>query len=75
MKRGKKLLYIFSVIAVVAILLTAVVSTASFWFVFSDEQEAEVRQYTDKTIGVYNSDSKIDLSKYYGIGDFRVTLI
>lgn len=75
MKLSKKLLKNFSVIAVVSILLTAVFSTATFWFVFSDEQEAEVRQYTDKIIGVYNSDSKIDLSKYYGIGDFRVTLI
>jgi len=74
-KLSKKLLKNFSVIAVVSILLTAVFSTAAFWFVFSDEQEAEVRQYTDKIISVYNSDSKIDLSKYYGIGDFRVTLI
>jgi two-component system phosphate regulon sensor histidine kinase PhoR len=74
-KLSKKLLKNFSVIAVVSILLTAVFSTAAFWFVFSDEQEAEVRQYTDKIIGVYNSDSEIDLSKYYGIGDFRVTLI
>ena len=70
MKLSKKLLKNFSVIAVVSILLTAV-----FWFVFSDEQEAEVRQYTDKIISIYNSDSEIDLSKYYGIGDFRVTLI
>jgi two-component system phosphate regulon sensor histidine kinase PhoR len=74
-KLSKKLLKNFSVIAVVSILLTAVFSTAAFWFVFSDEQEAEVRQYTDKIIGVYNSDSEIDLSKNYGIGDFRVTLI
>jgi two-component system phosphate regulon sensor histidine kinase PhoR len=74
-KLSKKLLKNFSVIAVVSILLTAVFSTAAFWFVFSDEQEAEVRQFTDKIIGVYNSDSEIDLSKYYGIGDFRVTLI
>ena len=75
MKLSKKLLKNFSVIAVVSILLTAVFSTAAFWFVFSDEQETEVRQYTDKILGVYNSDSEIDLSKYYGIGDFRVTLI
>ena len=75
MKLSKKLLKNFSVIAVVSILLTAVFSTAAFWFVFSDEQETEVRQYTDKIISVYNSDSEIDLSKYYGIGDFRVTLI
>jgi two-component system phosphate regulon sensor histidine kinase PhoR len=74
-KLSKKLLKNFSVIAVVSILLTAVFSTAAFWFVFSDEQEAEVRQYTDKIISVYNSDSEIGLSKYYGIGDFRVTLI
>ena len=74
MKLSKKLLKNFSVIAVVSILLTAVFS-AAFWFVFSDEQETEVRQYTDKILGVYNSDSEIDLSKYYGIGDFRVTLI
>jgi two-component system phosphate regulon sensor histidine kinase PhoR len=74
-KLSKKLLKNFSVIAVVSILLTAVFSTTAFWFVFSDEQEAEVRQYTDKIISVYNSDSEIDLSKYYGIGDFRVTLI
>jgi two-component system phosphate regulon sensor histidine kinase PhoR len=74
-KLSKKLLKNFSVIAVVSILLTAVFSTAAFWFVFSDEQEAEVRQYTDKIIRIYNSDSEIDLSKYYGIGDFRVTLI
>jgi hypothetical protein len=74
-KLSKKLLKNFSVIAVVSILLTAVFSTAAFWFVFSDEQKAEVRQYTDKIISVYNSDSEIDLSKYYGIGDFRVTLI
>jgi hypothetical protein len=74
-KLSKKLLKNFSVIAVVSILLTAVFSTATFWFVFSDEQEAEVRQYTDKIISVYNSDSEINLSKYYGIGDFRVTLI
>jgi two-component system phosphate regulon sensor histidine kinase PhoR len=74
-KLSKKLLKNFSVIAVVSILLTAVFSTAAFWFVFSDEQESEVRQYTDKIISVYNSDSEIDLSKYYGIGDFRVTLI
>jgi two-component system phosphate regulon sensor histidine kinase PhoR len=74
-KLSKKLLKNFSVIAVVSILLTAVFSTAAFWFVFSDEQEAEVRQYTDKIISVYDSDSEIDLSKYYGIGDFRVTLI
>lgn len=75
LKLSKKLLKNFSVIAVVSILLTAVFSTAAFWFVFSDEQEAEVRQFTDKIISVYNSDSEIDLSKYYGIGDFRVTLI
>jgi two-component system phosphate regulon sensor histidine kinase PhoR len=75
LKLSKKLLKNFSVIAVVSILLTAVFSTAAFWFVFSDEQEAEVRQFTDKIIGVYNSDSEIDLSKNYGIGDFRVTLI
>ena len=53
-KLSKKLLKNFSVIAVVSILLTAVFSTAAFWFVFSDEQEAEVRQYTDKIISVYN---------------------
>jgi len=74
-KLSKKLLKNFSVIAVVSILLTAVFLAAAFWFVFFDEQEAEVRQYTDKIISVYNSDSEIDLSKYYGIGDFRVTLI
>lgn len=75
MKLSKKLLKNFSVIAVVSILLTAVFSTAAFWFVFSDEQEAEVRQYTDKIVSIYNDNNAVDLSKYYGIGDFRVTLI
>ncbi|RGH64128.1 PAS domain S-box protein [Ruminococcus sp. AM31-32] len=74
-KLSKKLLKNFSVIAVVSILLTAVFSTAAFWFVFSDEQEAEVRQYTDKIVSIYNDNNAVDLSKYYGIGDFRVTLI
>ena len=70
MKLSKKLLKNFSVIAVVSILLTA-----AFWFVFSDEQEAEVRQYTDKIVSIYNDNNAVDLSKNYGIGDFRVTLI
>ncbi|MBT9620853.1 PAS domain S-box protein [Ruminococcus bromii] len=74
-KLSKKLLKNFSVIAVVSILLTAVFSTAAFWFVFSDEQEAEVRQYTDKIVSIYNDNNAVDLSKNYGIGDFRVTLI
>ena len=51
MKLSKKLLKNFSVIAVVSILLTAVFSTAAFWFVFSDEQEAEVPvSYTHLTL-------------------------
>ena len=63
MKLSKKLLKNFSVIAVVSILLTAVFSTAAFWFVFSDEQEAEVRQYTDKIVSIYNDNNAVDLSK------------
>ena len=49
MKLSKKLLKNFSVIAVVSILLTAVFSTAAFWFVFSDEQETEVRNIPIKS--------------------------
>lgn len=66
MKLSKKLLKNFSVIAVVSILLTAVFSTAAFWFVFSDEQEAEVRQYTDKIVSIYNDNNAVDLSKITG---------
>lgn len=75
MKLSNKLLKSFSVLAIVSILLTAVFSTAAFWFVFSDEQNTEMQRYADKIVSFYDKNPNTDLSLLYGTDDFRVTLI
>ena len=42
MKLRKKLLKRFAVVATASILLTAVFMTAAFWFVFSEQESADL---------------------------------
>ncbi len=74
-KLRKKLLQRFSVIATVSILLTAVFSTAAFWFVFADREETDLRTYTQSVARAYNAEGNSEILNDYSTEDMRVTLI
>lgn len=75
MKLSKKLFKRFSVLAIVSILLTAVFSTAAFWFVFAAEEEADLKVYANTVVRAYNVDSNATISNDYSSQNIRITLI
>lgn len=75
MKLSKKLLKRFSTIAIVSILLTAVFSTFAFWFVFSEQEKADLRIYAQTMARAYNADLEKTLSDENNLENLRVTII
>ena len=75
MKLSKKLLNSFLIIAIVSILLTAVLSTAAFWFVFTTREEADIKEYAHTIAETYNSMSFDDITHSYSTKSIRITLI
>ncbi len=75
MKLSKKLFNRFSVIAVVSILLTAVFSTAAFWFVFEDREETDIKTFTETVAKAYNNSDIENITGDFYAPDTRVTLI
>lgn len=75
MKLSKRLLQRFSVIALASILLTAVFSTAAFWFVFSNQEQNDLHIYADTIMRVYNAEGKAEVLNNYSSQTIRVTLI
>ena len=58
MKLRKILLKRFLITAGVSILLTAVFSTAAFWFIFSSSEKATIKNYAAMVTSLYNKDSR-----------------
>ena len=75
MKLKKKLLTRFSLIATVSIILTAVFSTAAFWFVFSSQENTDLIICAQTTVNAYNADKSSIKSNGYENNILRVTLI
>lgn len=75
MKLKKKLLTRFSLIATVSIILTAVFSTAAFWFVFSSQENTDLIICAQTTVNAYNVDKSSIESNGYESNILRVTLI
>lgn len=59
----------------VSILLTAVFSTAAFWFVFSQQEKADLRIYAQTMVRAYNADKESAISDEYKSANLRITLI
>lgn len=74
-KLSKKLLQKFLIIAIVSILLTAVFSTAAFWFVFEDREETDIKSYAQTVARVYNESDGKDINTAYFADNIRITLI
>ena len=75
MKLEKKLLTRFALIATVSIILTAVFSTAAFWFVFSSQENTDLIICAQTTVNAYNADKSSIKSNGYETNILRVTLI
>lgn len=75
LKLSKKLLNSFSIIAIVSILLTAVLSTVAFWFVFTNREETDLKEYADTVTKAYDSLNFDDITRSYSTKSIRVTLI
>ena len=75
MKLKKKLLTRFSLIATVSIILTAVFSTAAFWFVFSSQENTDLIICAQTTVNAYNVDKSSIKSNGYESNILRVSLI
>lgn len=75
MKLSKKLFKQFSFIAIASILLTAVFSTAAFWFVFTNQEETDLRIYAQTVTRAYNIEHDSDISNDYSSENIRITLI
>ncbi len=75
MKLKKKLLTRFSLIATVSIILTAVFSTAAFWFVFASQENTDLIICAQTTVNAYNVDKSSIESNGYESNILRVTLI
>lgn len=75
LKLRKKLLVAFSLIAIISIILTAVFSTAAFWFVFADQEENDIRNYAITVARNYDADGEISELESYSSSSTRVTLI
>ncbi len=56
-------------------LLTAVFSTAAFWFVFSEQAQSDLRAYTQSLVDTYDIDGKEKFIDGYICDNHRVTLI
>jgi predicted PurR-regulated permease PerM len=54
LKLKKRLFKRLAIISVVSVLLTAVFSTTAFWFVFSDQAQEELQNYTQSLVDTYN---------------------
>lgn len=75
MKLSKILFRRFSVLTMVSILLTAVLSTVAFWFVFSSQEEDDLKVYTDTVAQMYNSGEAAFELYDYDDEDMRITLV
>lgn len=75
MKLRKRLFTRFSVIAVVSILLTAVLSTAVFWLIFSQQQQNDLQVYANTITRSYNLYSSSFIADRFSSENIRVTII
>lgn len=75
MKLRKRLLKRFAIIAMVSILLTAVFSTAAFWFLLKDYEENDLRILTQTIVQTYNTTDSENMEPKYKSDDVRITLI
>ena len=75
MKLRKILLKRFIITAGVSILLTAVFSTAAFWFIFSSSEKTTLKDYTNIAANLYNKNSSYELLHDLSSSRIRVTLL
>lgn len=75
MKLSKKLLKRFSVVAIISILLTAVFSTAAFWFMFSEQEAGDLKTYAQTFTHMYNVGGEEMLDGNDILKTVRITLI
>ena len=75
MKLKKRLFKRLAIISVVSVLLTAVFSTTAFWFVFSDQAQEELQNYTQSLVDTYNIQGEAKFIEGYICDNHRVTLI
>ena len=75
MKLRKILLKRFLITAGVSILLTAVFSTAAFWFIFSSSEKATIKNYAAMVTSLYNKDSSYEQLHDLSSSKIRITLL
>lgn len=75
MKLRKILLKRFIITAGVSILLTAVFSTAAFWFIFSSSEKTTLKDYANIAANLYNKNSSYELLHDLSSSRIRVTLL
>lgn len=75
MNLRKKLLSKFILIATISLILTAVFSTVSFWFIFSAHEMKELRNHGEIVANSYNNGDNPDLLAQYSLTYLRLTLI
>lgn len=75
MKLRKKLLKRFAVVATASILLTAVFMTAAFWFVFSEQESADLTMLAQTIAKTYNIENVKSLEGIIADENVRITLI
>ena len=65
----------FLITAGVSILLTAVFSTAAFWFIFSSSEKATIKNYAAMVTSLYNKDSSYEQLHDLSSSKIRITLL
>lgn len=75
MKLRKILLKRFLITAGVSILLTAVFSTAAFWFIFSSSEKATIKNYAAMVTSLYNKDRSYEQLHDLSSSKIRITLL
>ena len=75
MKLRKILLKRFIITAGVSIILTAVFSTAAFWFIFSSSEKTTLKDYANIAANLYNKNSSYELLHDLSSSRIRVTLL
>lgn len=75
MKLRKILLKRFLITAGVSILLTAVFSTAAFWFIFSSSEKTTIKNYAATVTSLYNKDSSYEQLHDLSSSKIRITLL
>ncbi len=74
-KLKKKLLSRFIIIAAVSVFLTAVFSTAAFWCVFSEQENENLKAYTQVLADSYEVDKSLLTAEKHSQDSIRITLI